>query len=243
MYRAGMSRPIQFRYTPSIDALILGGIEFDTVAEVSTQLHTSELYGVPDTDIWRKWRKIALRTQPNDPYKDINGRMEAFWRTMVSNQMWDDADSKYIKAPSRFSDQFRHWLCTVDLDSTTAAREAGQIVGNSRFYDFINNVLVGNQARLFRTEMRYLGLACQHIRSGDKVVILWGGHLPHLLRECESKRAVSAADVEPSEAFQHVMTTAYRLVRGQIYVHGIIEAEEVDLKEGAGFQSREFCIV
>jgi hypothetical protein len=172
----------------------------------------------------------------------MNGRMEAFWRTMITNQMWDDGESKYVKAPSRLGGQFHRWSSRGDLDSTADARWLGRVAGDSGFYDFINNLLVGNKARLFRTQGGYLGLACEHVRPKDKVVILWGGHLPFLLRECTSKREVSGAARE-SDASTHAMTAAYTLVGGQVYVHGIMEGEGIGLAERTGFQPREFCIV
>jgi hypothetical protein len=243
MYCAGMRRAIQSQYNSSIDGLMLAGIEFDRIEEVSTRLHSRELCAVPKTDTWSEWRNLALRGQTEDPYDDMEGRTEAFWRTMIANQMWDDEELKYVKAPSRLGDQFHRWSSHEDLDSAADARRIGRALGESGFYDFINNLLVGNQAQLFRTQGGYLGLTCEHVRPDDKIVILWGGRLPFLLRECKTKREIPVADVEGCNVCQHVITTAYQITGGQVYVHGIMEGEGIDLAERAGFQPQQFCIV
>jgi hypothetical protein len=242
IYSAGMRKMIQHRHISSFDALILAGVEFDTIEEVCTSFHQKDLYGVPNTPIWSEWRDLALRPQPDDPYTDVHGRTEAFWRTMITNQTWDDDKSRYVKAPSQLHEQFHHWLSRDDLGTTEDARRLARMEGELGFYDFVNNLLVGNDARLFRTRGGYLGLACEHVRPNDKIVILWGGHLPFLLRECKSEGTDPVAE-KGGYTSENDMAETYRLVGGQIYVHGIMEGEGIELASARGFQHREFCIV
>lgn len=233
-YNVGTGRELQSRYIPDVDALILSGVEFDTVAEVSNTSHSQELFKFPDSETWTEWRNIALKAQPDDPYRDIEGRTDAFWRTVICNQMWDNDEFKYIKAPARLGDQYRRWS-SAQGNPSNAETPPG-----SSSQEFLTNLMIGNQARLFRTRRGYLGLACEHVRPDDKVVVLWGGHLPCIFREC-GKDAISvlATDGESGGATK----AFYRLVGGQIYLQGIMEGEGIRLAHQAGFQEREFWIV
>jgi hypothetical protein len=106
---------------------------------------------------------------------------------MMVDQIWNDAASTYIKAPHDTEVELERWSQRDDLDSTFAARQAHKSSDKDGFYDFVANLIVGNQAALFRTRGGLIGLACQHIAEGDKVVVLFGGHLPFILGEERSE--------------------------------------------------------
>jgi hypothetical protein len=237
IFSSGMPRPIQYQYTPSTKVLSLVGIEIDTIQQVSKKTHFSEQYGVPRSDVWSEWKAIALKEQDADPYEHMAGRREAFWRTIITNQIWDDPRSEYIKAPEYVAVEFERWSKREDLKSTFEARKAARNSGDW-FYNFVGNLMVGNQAHLFRTQRGYLGLACKHIAAGDRVIILWGGHIPSILREAEpeSEHKIGAADaLNPGPDTR----STYRFIGGQIYVHGLMDGEAADTPQAP----REFHIV
>jgi hypothetical protein len=118
---------------------------------VSGLVHSPVQFGVPTpNETWSEWENNALRQQDADPYHD---RVDAFWRTMITNQIRDDAASKYDKAP--------------ELD----------------FYDFVTNLMVGNGAHFFRSKGAYIRLSCKHVQPQDKIVVFHGTHLPCILIE------------------------------------------------------------
>jgi hypothetical protein len=237
IFSAGMSQPIQYQYTPSTKVLSLVGVEIDTIQQVSKKTHSSEQYGIPRSEVWSEWKSIALKEQDADPYEDMAGRREAFWRTAITNHIWDELRSEYIKAPKHVEVEFERWSKRWDLKSTFEARKAAHNSGDS-FYDFVGNLMVGNQAHLFRTQRGYLGLACKHIAAGDKAVILWGGHLPSILREAEQEpeHNISAAGALSSGPETRL---TYKFIGGQIYVHGLMDGEAADTPQ----KPREFHIV
>lgn len=171
IFSTGMSQPIQYQYMSSTRVLLLAGVEIDTIQQVSKNTYSSEEYGNPRSDTWLEWKAIALKEQDADPYRDRVGRQEAFWRTMITNQIWDDPRSEYVNAPESVGIEFERWSKRKDLKSTSEARNVAQNLGEL-FYCFVANLIVGNQAHLFRTRRGYIGLACKHIKARDKVVVL-----------------------------------------------------------------------
>jgi hypothetical protein len=203
----------------------------------SIWLCNSGEYGNPRSDTWLEWKAIALEEQDADPYGDGVGRQEAFWRTMITNQIWDDPRSEYVNAPESVGIEFERWSKREDLKSTSEARNVAQNPGEP-FYYFVANLMVGNQAHLFRTRRGYIGLACKHIKADDKVVVLWGSHLPSILRETKSglEKKLSVTDA-PNPEKEMILT--YRLIGGQIYVQGLMDGEAANGVQKA----REFYII
>jgi hypothetical protein len=237
IFSTGMSRPIQYQYMPSTRGLSLAGVEIDAIQQVSKNTHSSEEYGNPRSDTWLEWRAIALEEQDADPYRDGVGRQEAFWRTLITNQIWDDPRSEYVNAPESVGIEFERWSKREDLKSTSEARNVAQNP-DEPFYYFVANLMVGNQAHLFRTQRGYIGLACKHIKEGDKVVVFWGSHLPSILRETKSgaEQKLSVADASNPEK---EMILTYRLIGGQTYVQGLMDGEAANSDQKA----REFYII
>jgi hypothetical protein len=237
IFSTGMSRPIQYQYMSSTRVLSLAGVEIDTIQQVSKNAHSSEEYGNPRSDTWLEWKAIALEEQDADPYGDEVGRQEAFWRTLITNQIWDDPRSEYVNAPESVGIEFERWSKREDLKSTSEARNVAQNP-DEPFYYFIANLMVGNQAHLFRTQRGYIGLACEHIKAGDKVVVFWGSHLPSILRETKSGPEQKLSDTDgPNPGKEMILT--YRLIGGQIYVQGLMDGEAANGVKKA----REFYII
>lgn len=285
-FSAGMSYPVQYHHVNGSDSLSLKGVEVDTVLTVSRHCHSFERFGAPTGDVWSEWKTLALRPQDNDPYGGDAGRNEAFWRTLITNQVWDDPLSKYIEATSHIGEQYGRWSNRQDLTSTVEAKEATKPDNEDGFYSFVTNLMVGNEAHLFRTKCGFIGLACKHVKEGDKVVVLFGGHLPFILHEvAPAERMVDIAgkpsdlpapdighwekigtaglapgDSTSSDSAVSVVSqvssmqedpsaeaprtgTTYKIIGGQVYLHGIMDGEALDDERNANLQFREFHIV
>ena len=236
IFSAGISQPIQHQYSPSTKVLSLIGIELDSIQQVSKQNHSSKHYGNPGYDTWSEWKAIALEELDPDIYTCSAGRREAFWRTLITNQIWSDDLSEYVKAPTSVGIEFERWLHRLDLKSTSEARNAAQ-ASEVSFYTFVANLMVGNQAHLFRTRRGYIGLACKHVKAGDKIVVFWGSHLPSILREVESRTDRNFSATDPADPKEARMT--YKIIGGQIYVHGLMDNEV----ENDASKAREFHII
>jgi hypothetical protein len=153
--------------------------------------------------------------------------------------MWDDPQSKYIKAPDYIQAEFERWWERGDLTSTSETRKAAGTADSSLFYHFVANLMVANGAYLLRTRLGYLGLACKHVAPDDKVVVLWGSHLPSILREVTQEPKYETGDIDAGALGSRPdVRPTYKFIGGQVYVHGLMDGEAANAT-----QTREFHIV
>src|SRR5271155_239664 len=99
------------------------------------------------------------KTLPSDSKMQthITTGIDAFWRTMITNQILGDAASKYVKAPEHIGLEYERWSRQTGLKNTLDARAKAP---EQDFYDFVANLIIRNGAHFFRSKGRYIGLGC-----------------------------------------------------------------------------------
>jgi hypothetical protein len=193
IYRAsGDTRP---SVQPSADAetLILKGMLFDKIKECSNRpghLFHDNGHRDPKYD----WVRL-VKNSKCCRYKSEKDRSRAFLRTLVADFVHGKrATEKYVQALDDWVLLGHGHLGVEDL---------GERIKLSAY--LVEAVSAAwNGRRIFISEMGYMGLAPMTARPGDAVCILFGGHVPFILRERENS--------------EHAMI-------GECYVHGIMDGE------------------
>ena len=232
--------------------LVLSGVIVDTIAHVVNRLHTPGEDFDPSSKTWTEWKRFAVQERNLNPYGSRDGRMNAFWRTLIVDRM-----SSQERASSDIGLGFESMLGINDAivdpvdtfsatrDSMFGSREAPSNEGENLSTNLEawvrrwNSVHFGK--RIFCTERGYLGISCEHVKKGDRVTVLWGGRLPFLLRKHGSV-LLSGAKGRPSLADDTVVPT-YRLIGGECYVHGLADGEGLDIAERLGMLPTKICLV
>jgi hypothetical protein len=227
---SGSTNSTEHVYDSASNTLTLTGAEDDLSTEVSELVHFPVQFAVPTPDETRsEWENDALRQQDADPYHD---RVDAFWRTMITNQIWDDAASKYVEAPEHTGLEYVRWTRQTDLENTLDARAKAPILD---FYDFVANLMVGNGAHFFRSKGAYIGLGCKHVQSQHKIVVFHGTHLLCIPREVKHEPGTGEVATPSWTTF-----STYRLIGGQIYVHAIMDGEAVGSARQLQLEAQQF---
>ena len=175
-------------------ALLVKGLEFDTIEETVHHVHVKGSVGDNRSETWQEWKHFAMKDRPpdRDKYPGHQSRIDALWRTLINDQQAIHEQ----RAGSEVGEHFEEMLCTdmptsdtSSVDDKGCLGEGGEV--NPEEEDDLPNLsdwlynhdttLLGR--KLFRTEKGYLGMTCPHVRAGDKVCVLWGGRLPFVLRE------------------------------------------------------------
>ena len=198
-YSASSTTKARPKLSPDHRRMELQGISFDDILQASDpNLNNSYDKGlVADTNA--EWAEFALE---GDASYVVGGtRIEALQHNVCADLKLDDAGRIVRGAPVTLPDTAngRDWLTT------------------SESFVIFSGVTYGR--RLVKTSTGYLGLASYDTLPGDIVCILFGGHVPIILRPVDGPF----------------------LFVGICYVHGIIDGEalrEVDLEK----ESRTFEI-
>lgn len=147
-------------------------------------------------------------------------RRAAIWRTPIADR------GERGEVPATFDFQKMHDLLTgadaeieqgPDLKQVmTDDGPVNLVYQKTRFERFVkpykeNMEYATGRRRLFATTSGFVGLCPQEAEAGDLVVILFGGHVPYILRQSTT-----------------LESRAYRLV-GEAFVHGVMYGEFVRL--------------
>ena len=185
--------------------------------------YREDVSSMPD---WNDWKDLALQKSMVDPYGGREGRIEAFWRTLICDLEWEDGalpvgrvsaevgkdfatKIEPLETEEEDEDSLGHWL------SRHGARHTGR--------------------KLFCTKRGLLGISCKHIQKGDKVTVIFSGDLPLLLREAGPTTTQTEEGVREQ--------VAYRMVGGYCYIHGLADGEGVDIARREAIQPSEICII
>lgn len=95
--------------------------------------------------------------------------------------------------------------------------------------------------RIFRTRKGYLGLSCDQVRARDKGAVLWGGHLPFLLREAGSVQRPNNPGLEAKS--ETTPLVAHKLIGGYCYIHGLSDRQGLEVAEKEGIVPQEVCLI
>ena len=212
--------------------LMVTGLLLDFVEE------TDEDYLYPDSSrAWRGRRELALKPVPQGPYGDSAGRLDALWRTLCTDKT--DFDKRLPLDVGR----------DLEVFSQNLARQYGTGFGadsqreSDSFRDWLKMKGVNSHefCSLFRTRRGYLGMSCKHVRAGDKVSILWGGHLPFLLREARTVELPSTPGLGSKTEIMEMVR--HEVIGGYCYIHGLTDGQGLEVAEKEGIMPEQICLV
>ncbi len=137
-------------------------------------------YQAPGSDEWLELKDLALKDWPSNPYVNHDGRVDAFWRTLIL-----DTKGPNERAPTERGDNSEALLdSAITGHADNALRQSAHETQDLSLENWLKKSSAKQRfGPLFRTERSYLGTGCRHVRPGDKVAILWAGRLPFVLRE------------------------------------------------------------
>jgi hypothetical protein len=225
---AGYNTEFPSRDNINPDQLCLFGVFYDAVVaveEVMTLLHLDDYRehyqdGIhPFLSAGDNKRRRELLSGMSD--KDSGEQWPAFARTLSAGLFNDkyiqntdeQTEGIFLKA---FGDLMNALLDTIGHDAhTPAVLDSTTRQYQSKAYFYCNN------RRLFWTENGTFGLGPQCMRTGDVVVVLYGGNTPYVLRPRGNEY----------------------LFMGQAYVDNLMQGQLVEEVNAGRLQKQEFCLI
>lgn len=240
--------PISSAEDTIMHALLVKGLEFDTIEETVHHVHVKGSVGDNRSDTWQEWKHFAMKDRPpdRDQYPGHQSRIDALWRTLINDQQGIHEQRAGPEVGEHFEKMLYEGMPTSDTSSVedkSSLSEGGEVDPEEEddlpnlsdwLYDH-DTTLLGR--KLFRTEKGYLGMTCPHVRAGDKMCVLWGGRLPFVLREKCNVVLAPGDGEDPQLVMSHV------LIGGECYVHGLADGEAVETARREQFDVEEICIV
>ncbi|KAF1960885.1 HET-domain-containing protein [Byssothecium circinans] len=212
---AGFPRSLQF--TRASTMLQVQGFAFDTIDEYTNEFRFETRrrpVGKPSIDEWPIAAAMALRafsmmSTQEKLYELVMALACLFPSTFRVEQDLKDFAAFRLQLLTRTSDPKHAGPCEILPEGLAAAEEAAEEGSAQAFLADCEDIVSGK--RLFTTRSGLIGTGPTLLRSGDICCILFGGHVPFLLRRVGS---------------------AYRLV-GEIYIRKVMQGEAVvDLELG-----------
>lgn len=215
LYDAGRSSRAEVTFSTGshVHILMVKGIFVDSLQLISTHAEparsTEDRHQYPyDLDcihVWRIWLDLLRRVSPAAAAAT---EWAAFWRTLC----FDSPPGLEMRAPESFGDAAHSWrqiMLDGRADGAEAVSEKLRTDEQARFY--YDRVRTGTVERaLARTANGRWALVPSYAYPGDRIVLLGGGRVPHIVREDEKGR--------------HIYV-------GSCYVHGIMDGEAFPGKE------------
>jgi len=137
--------------------------------------------------------------------------VEAFWRTLVKNQDEIGREASSEMGPACFEPWFKamsgsvsHMLEALAHGQSDESRQRPEPL----FNDLVH--MACNGTRMARTSRGFIGTVPRGAKVGDRIVVLYGGQTPFVLRRDEER-------------------DMYRLV-GDCYVHGLMQGEALNME-------------
>ena len=176
-YTASGSSSVSTTVSYISDTLILAGFVYDTVIDVcqeaediESDLNSTEFFTAQQQlTVIQQWEERALEASENhDPYIPNCTRIEAFWRTVIADEMNES------RAPREAEQLFNVW------SGRTAAPE-----GDLYFTEpFVSAVFKASTKRKFCiSQKNYMALAPARTRKGDLICVVYGSQTPLIIRE------------------------------------------------------------
>ncbi|KAF2454933.1 heterokaryon incompatibility protein-domain-containing protein [Lineolata rhizophorae] len=188
--------------SPCADALLLHGIEFDTltfVSDIIPDKHHSRNAARFMTSLWEN------HVKPLGSHLSYPSLEKAFCWTLSTGKDWYgmlvENESEHIADFDAFLGDRVDCFAPVDQTFYRAVITRGD---PERFSEAASNGCGGR--RFFLTSKGYMGVGPPTLRDGDRVCVLYGGIVPFLLRLRDGH---------------------WKLV-GEAYVHGLMDGEAVD---------------
>ena len=182
-----------------------------------------------------KWEKCCHNLASQTLNTADNEVPNTYWRTLIANQtyvevgegddqeciVWDHLEKTDVLP------RYRKWLEYMQNCSTRheVLPSATHLPGSDRI--FCNQVLrICHQRCFFATKDRRLGLGPRDMREGDLVVVFWFCPTPYVIRRKE----------------EHEIGEAWTFV-GEVYIHGLMYEQAIDMQEKNQAVERDFVLV
>jgi hypothetical protein len=188
--------------------LSLTGIICDTISAVGSSLGTSshpswqDYIPVEDIDI------VYPHMQSNHPYPHAAGGAHTNDRALFRMARGDIVPLAYEK--SRINVNITKWGRGHPTENTRVGYSANKEL----------SINVTSNRRIFKTKRGYMGLAPETAEVGDRVCVLFGAKVPHILRE-ERAGEGTTGDAAAKDGGCYVLV-------GDAYVHGLMDGEALD---------------
>ena len=236
---------------------VLGLSNSDTVLRVSPLIYgdspETSNYAMMETTL-SSWRKLAgLEDMPNRPYPSGDSWENAFWRAIANDAVEDsilepklgnegNSDKTYRTTWRRLvredRDVYEAWWLRTEAMAAFDGPDGTLLPGRSAWnhipeykrilYDRAVQMATV-QRKFFITQKGFLGIGPPTMSSGDRVVVLFGGNVPFLLREHVNSTTTGISLEGPDPLWKLI---------GDCYLHGIMDGEAMD--EAKGDNTRYF---
>jgi hypothetical protein len=207
------------------EQLRLFGILYDIVTSVQVVMNTGNLYNLDEPS-----ERHPLLCAYDDiiasssliPYDGSEERWNTLARTLTAGLAYD---AKYFQNLDEAAQKVRYKACArvferlYMLDAPGADDVASDDSSTLEYQTQVYQIC--NERRIFRTKNGSCGLGPQCMRTGDIVVVLYGGETPYVLRPHGDKY----------------------LLMGETYIDGIMNGQIIDEMEAGRLQEQEFCLV
>lgn len=224
--------------------LEIEGVYTDSVAVVgSVSRHTQ----ISDTQaVMREWNLLSRDQEQKRKRYPISGGtyQEAFWRTLIGDQVLVDAESsqdqepRHRRATSDDEDSFRAWhmwsrcISRDTIDRRAAFSERDLAEGISSIHYALKTATTSR--RFFVTQRGLIGIGPKLTQPGDEVFVVKNSSVPFVLRDAgqrycrrrdwqtiiHGRRGASSTNEKKPKRFSDI----HRLV-GDCFVYGIMDGE------------------
>jgi hypothetical protein len=200
MFCAGNASMPQVTVVEGSDALLLGGLQLDSVKTVipirSILMESDGTFALTETTL----RKTSATLTTVEAYPFTG---EAFWKVFFRTMT---ADRTALSA--RIDDEYRaKFLTRFSNWKLGDGHSPNQQLPSDLWAEISSSVnTIVEDKEMFLTEQGYLGLGQEGVREGDIVCVFCGGDVPFLLRKSEKTPGIL-----------HLLS--------ECYVHGIMDGE------------------
>lgn len=170
-------------------------------------------------DILTLWRPLLSNPLVQEQYgPDIAAIDEAFWRTVVTDYYYAaEYEAPDVRWPQGDTGKaFRIWTGELPTDTEVSP-------GDMSFEALYRCSGISMSRGFVVTSKGHIGVAAPTVRKGDLVCVIYGGNVPYLLRR-----------IEDTGKFEYV---------GEVYIHGIMDGEALDLVRKGEVKEESFTIV
>lgn len=183
------SLPLHFEDEGSHETLIVPGLMVDMIRAVYPTpfigfytgpdlVEDARIKGIRKEAIinaCKEWEYVVRNdlSKDADPYKEISGRSEAFWRTLIADQ--DSQWPRHSPVSIDFAERFEAWM------------GRGNQANDETFFRPYNHAAISTclHRSFIITQKGYLGLAPRQTMPDQYVCVLRGGNVPFVLNQRE----------------------------------------------------------
>ena len=214
-------------YRISRDVICVRGVIIDEISVTYTGSMANNAFGM-----LRAWHMIWQAFLPSDGCCNEKELQEALCGTIINDGL------SFINRSSPVAiSQVVAWLRELNIEINDADEDTEIVDGLTVLFliRHIKYIAVGHRS-LFETKEHRFGQSCRHILPSDKICLLYGGHVPFVLREA---RKVVLTDSDDHS----IENQAYQLFGGGCYVDGLMDNQGLEIAEREGLPVQDIYLV